>query len=86
MSISNLKKASLAAGAMAVTTETVRAADKKAVAELIASAERYHPSEPWQTGPIADYASHYDDGLRQMVEGWDGELIERFGYEFSNDA
>lgn len=35
MSITSIKKASLAAGAMTVTAEKVRAADKKAVEELI---------------------------------------------------
>lgn len=60
--------------------------DEEQIRELLAHTERHHPSEPWGVGPIAYYGGHYDEEVRKWVEQWDGELIERFGYRFENDA
>ena len=39
---------------------------------------------PLEKGP-PPYHGYYDSELRERVEHWDGELIERFGYAFGED-
>lgn len=48
---------------------------------------RFHPSLEWPSRQRTRHYSHYYDAeMRRWVEGWDGELIERFGYRFERDA
>lgn len=44
---------------------------------------RYHPCREWPTFErCKPYWRYYDKELANWVKGWDGELIQRFGYEF----
>jgi hypothetical protein len=56
----------------------------KRIRELMAMEPRHHASQPWKAkGTVLDYERFYTDELRETVKEWDGELIERFGYEFA---
>lgn len=51
---------------------------------LMASQPHSHPCREWPTFErCKPYWRYYDKELASWVKEWDGELIERFGYEFA---
>jgi len=60
--------------------------NEKMLRRLIVKEPIHHPSRHPQTGkhPGA-YQQYYDAETRALVEGWDGALLERFGYNFEGE-
>jgi len=57
--------------------------NEKMLGDLMAKEPIYHPSRHPQTGRHpGDYRQYYTPETRALVEEWDSELLERFGYTF----